>query len=215
MLFPLGNLGWTPAKTHEKQPIPPPESVSSHYPSISMRERNAACFHRKHEAHSLCEWRRYFRILGNLFLKLAKKVMTAPSEGERRLSAFCPRISPCTNRSTRSTSRHVALIGSVGTGKTTLVQSFLREHGSDSLLSSTINTSYNTDAAAMQRQLEQPLDKVRSKSEAIGTCRSKGFSGSLSIDQPMKSTLTRLGTMYQFFFKQRSTCAVLSLTREE
>lgn len=53
------------------------------------------------------------------------------------------------------------LIGSVGTGKTSLVQSFLRDNASESLLSCTINTSFYTDAAAMQRQLEQPLDKVR------------------------------------------------------
>lgn len=52
------------------------------------------------------------------------------------------------------------LVGSVGTGKTTLVQSFLGDSASDSLLSCTINTSYYTDAEAMQRQLEQPLDKV-------------------------------------------------------
>lgn len=53
------------------------------------------------------------------------------------------------------------LIGSVGTGKTSLVQSFLRDNASESLLSCTINTSFYTDGAAMQRQLEQPLDKVR------------------------------------------------------
>ena len=53
------------------------------------------------------------------------------------------------------------LIGSAGTGKTSLVQSFLRDNASESLLSCTINTSFYTDAAAMQRQLEQPLDKVR------------------------------------------------------
>lgn len=52
------------------------------------------------------------------------------------------------------------LLGSVGTGKTTLIQSFFRDSASDSLLSSTINTSYYTDTADMQRQLEQPLDKV-------------------------------------------------------
>lgn len=52
------------------------------------------------------------------------------------------------------------LVGSVGTGKTSLVQGFLRDNASDTLLSCTINTSYYTDAAAMQRQLEQPLDKV-------------------------------------------------------
>lgn len=52
------------------------------------------------------------------------------------------------------------LVGSVGTGKTTLIQSFLRDNESESLLSCTINTSYYTDASALQRQLEQPLDKV-------------------------------------------------------
>lgn len=52
-------------------------------------------------------------------------------------------------------------VGSVGTGKTSLVQGYLRDVASDTVLSSTINTSYYTDAAAMQRQLEQPLDKVR------------------------------------------------------
>lgn len=52
------------------------------------------------------------------------------------------------------------LVGSVGTGKTTLIQSFLRDNQSESLLSCTINTSYYTDASALQRQLEQPLDKV-------------------------------------------------------
>lgn len=52
------------------------------------------------------------------------------------------------------------LVGSAGTGKTSLVQGFLREKASDTLLSCTINTSYYTDAAALQRQLEQPLDKV-------------------------------------------------------
>lgn len=52
------------------------------------------------------------------------------------------------------------LVGSVGTGKTTLFQGFLRDSASDTLLSSTINTSYYTDAASMQRQLEQPLDKA-------------------------------------------------------
>lgn len=56
------------------------------------------------------------------------------------------------------------LLGSVGTGKTTLVQTFLRDKESESLLSCTINTSYYTDAAAMQHQLEQPLDKVCSPS---------------------------------------------------
>lgn len=64
--------------------------------------------------------------------------------------------------------RHVMLIGSVGTGKTTLVQSFLRDHASDYLLSCTINTSYYTDAAATQKQLEQPLDKVRSILWCVG-----------------------------------------------
>eukprot|EP00904_Undaria_pinnatifida_P003150 jgi/Undpi1/12836/HiC_scaffold_7.g02503.m1 len=59
--------------------------------------------------------------------------------------------------------RHVMLIGSVGTGKTSLVQSFLRDNASESLLSCTINTSFYTDAAAMQRQLEQPLDKRSGK----------------------------------------------------
>lgn len=54
------------------------------------------------------------------------------------------------------------LVGSVGTGKTSLVQGLLRDNAGDTLLSCTINTSYYTDAAAMQRQLEQPLDKVRS-----------------------------------------------------
>ena len=54
------------------------------------------------------------------------------------------------------------LIGSVGTGKTTLVQTYLRNIGSDTLLlSCTINANYYTDAAAIQHQLEQPLDKVR------------------------------------------------------
>lgn len=53
------------------------------------------------------------------------------------------------------------LVGSIGTGKTSLVQGFLRDNASDTLLSCTINASYYTDAAAMQRQLEQPLDKVR------------------------------------------------------
>ncbi|CAM9319139.1 unnamed protein product, partial [Hapterophycus canaliculatus] len=43
------------------------------------------------------------------------------------------------------------LVGSVGTGKTSLVQGFLRDKASDTLLSSTINTSFYTDAAAMQR----------------------------------------------------------------
>lgn len=57
------------------------------------------------------------------------------------------------------------LIGSVGTGKTTLVQKYLRDNASDTLLSCTINTSYYTDANALQRQLEQPLDKV------LHTCR--------------------------------------------
>lgn len=52
------------------------------------------------------------------------------------------------------------LLGSIGTGKTTLVQTFLRDKESESLLSCTINASYYTDAAAMQHQLEQPLDKV-------------------------------------------------------
>ncbi|CAM9358663.1 unnamed protein product [Ascophyllum nodosum] len=56
--------------------------------------------------------------------------------------------------------RHVMLIGSVGTGKTTLVQTYLRNVGSDTLLlSCTINANYYTDAAAIQHQLEQPLDK--------------------------------------------------------
>lgn len=54
------------------------------------------------------------------------------------------------------------LVGSAGTGKTSLVEGFLREKASDTLLSCTINTSYYTDAAALQRQLEQPLDKVSS-----------------------------------------------------
>lgn len=54
------------------------------------------------------------------------------------------------------------LVGSVGTGKTSLVQGFLRDGGArdETLLSCTINTSYYTDAGAMQRQLEQPLDKA-------------------------------------------------------
>eukprot|EP00752_Nemacystus_decipiens_P011484 g10196.t1 len=59
--------------------------------------------------------------------------------------------------------RHVMLVGSVGTGKTSLVQGFLRDNASDTQLSCTINTSYYTDAAAMQRQLEQPLDKRSGK----------------------------------------------------
>lgn len=56
--------------------------------------------------------------------------------------------------------RHVMLVGSIGTGKTTLVQSFLKDDRDDSLLSCTINASYYTDACALQRQLEQRLDKV-------------------------------------------------------
>ncbi|CAM9120279.1 unnamed protein product [Sphacelaria rigidula] len=59
--------------------------------------------------------------------------------------------------------RNVMLIGSVGTGKTTLVQKYLRDNASDTLLSCTINTSYYTDANALQRQLEQPLDKRSGK----------------------------------------------------
>ncbi|CAM9099296.1 unnamed protein product [Ectocarpus fasciculatus] len=59
--------------------------------------------------------------------------------------------------------RHVMLVGSAGTGKTSLVQGFLREKANDTLLSCTINTSYYTDAAALQRQLEQPLDKRSGK----------------------------------------------------
>jgi len=56
------------------------------------------------------------------------------------------------------------LVGSVGTGKTSLVQGFLRDSSAsdENLLSCTINASYYTDAGAMQRQLEQPLDKARS-----------------------------------------------------
>ncbi|CAM9397550.1 unnamed protein product, partial [Discosporangium mesarthrocarpum] len=59
--------------------------------------------------------------------------------------------------------RHVMLVGSVGTGKTTLLQNFLRDSASEAILSCTINMNYYTDAAALQQQLEQPIDKRSGK----------------------------------------------------
>ncbi|KAH8062602.1 dynein light chain binding protein [Aureococcus anophagefferens] len=59
--------------------------------------------------------------------------------------------------------RPVMFVGSAGTGKTILVREFLRNLPDDSL-SATINMNYYTDAQALQRQLEQPIEKRSGKS---------------------------------------------------
>jgi len=59
--------------------------------------------------------------------------------------------------------RHaVLLVGSGGTGKTVLVREYLGSVG-DNVLHATINMNYYTDAAALQAQLERPIDKRSGK----------------------------------------------------
>lgn len=58
--------------------------------------------------------------------------------------------------------RAVLFVGSAGTGKTTLVREYLHNTG-DGILHANINMNYYTDAAALQQQLERPIDKRSGK----------------------------------------------------
>jgi len=56
----------------------------------------------------------------------------------------------------------VCLVGSSGTGKTTVIQEFLSANR-DKMVNTRINMNYYTDSAALQVQLEQPIDKRSGK----------------------------------------------------
>lgn len=56
----------------------------------------------------------------------------------------------------------ICLVGSAGSGKTTIVREFLRSVSGE-LSSATINMNYYTDAASLQLQLEQHIDKRSGK----------------------------------------------------
>lgn len=57
----------------------------------------------------------------------------------------------------------VLLVGSSGTGKTVMVREFLRNVNGDNLVHANVNMNYYTDAAALQQQLESPIDKRSGK----------------------------------------------------
>ena len=59
--------------------------------------------------------------------------------------------------------RHVLFVGGAGTGKTALVKEYLRNMG-ENQMSATVNMNYYTDSAAIQSQLEQPIDKRSGRS---------------------------------------------------
>jgi len=53
----------------------------------------------------------------------------------------------------------VLLVGPAGTGKTTLVREYFATSSLEGFQHSTINLNYYTDAFALQKQLEEPIDK--------------------------------------------------------
>ena len=55
-------------------------------------------------------------------------------------------------------SKHVLLVGSAGTGKTVLVNSYLHSLG-EGMLYCNINLNYYTDAKSLQQQMEGHVDK--------------------------------------------------------
>jgi dynein heavy chain len=58
--------------------------------------------------------------------------------------------------------KHVLFVGGAGTGKTCLVKDFMR--GLDeNTMTATVNMNYYTDSYAIQKQLEQPIDKRSGK----------------------------------------------------
>ena len=53
----------------------------------------------------------------------------------------------------------VLFVGPAGTGKTTLVREYFATNNDEGLQNSTINLNFYTDAFALQKQLEEPIDK--------------------------------------------------------
>jgi dynein heavy chain len=55
--------------------------------------------------------------------------------------------------------RGVMFVGGAGTGKTTIMKSYLKNTGDETLLSNVINMNYYTDSLTLQGQLEAQIDK--------------------------------------------------------
>ena len=58
----------------------------------------------------------------------------------------------------------VLLVGGQGTGKTQLMKEYLRSMNSELFYSQSINMNYYTDSLALQKQLEEPIDKRSGRS---------------------------------------------------
>lgn len=58
----------------------------------------------------------------------------------------------------------VLLVGSQGTGKTQLMKEYLKSMNSEQFYNQSINMNYYTDSLALQKQLEEPIDKRSGRS---------------------------------------------------
>jgi dynein heavy chain len=58
----------------------------------------------------------------------------------------------------------VLLVGGQGTGKTQLMREYLRSMNSEQFYNQSINMNYYTDSLALQKQLEEPIEKRSGRS---------------------------------------------------